>query len=51
MLQKSNYYCRRNKAHCTINRKSKMKKTIERKVTYNGIEFTADNYGNLKIDG
>ena len=28
-----------------------MKKTIERKVTYNGIEFTADNYGNLKIDG
>ena len=34
-----------------INRKSKMKKTIERKVRYNGIEFTADNYGNLKIDG
>ena len=28
-----------------------MKKTIERKVKYNGIEFTADNYGNLKIDG
>ena len=28
-----------------------MKNTIERKVRYNGIEFTADNYGNLKING
>ena len=28
-----------------------MKKTIERKVRYNGIEFTADNYGKVKIDG
>ena len=35
-----------------INReKAKMKKTIERKVRYNGIEFTADNYGKVKIDG
>ena len=28
-----------------------MKKTIERKVIYKGIEFTADNYGKVKIDG
>ena len=32
-------------------KKKKKKKTIEREVTYNGIEFTADNYGKVKIDG
>ena len=50
-MQCSNYHCIRNKAYTLSIGKRKMKKTIEKKVRYNGIEFTADNYGNLKIDG
>ena len=28
-----------------------MRNTIEKKVKYNGIEFIADNYGNIKVNG